>query len=67
MRNVERFKEEVRAAINRSSIDNELNVPDWILADYVVSNLEALQRLNQLNVKWHVGPTEPAPAPEGHT
>ena len=40
MKNIETFRKEVEELVNRLSIDNECNTPDFILADYLVNCLQ---------------------------
>lgn len=36
---LDKFKEDITALINRDCIDDLLNTPDYILADYLVNHL----------------------------
>jgi hypothetical protein len=45
----EEFMKELTRSINKHNIDNELNTPDFILAEYVFSCLTVLQ--NQIRAK----------------
>ena len=38
---MEEFKKELEILINKNGIDNECNTPDYILAEYLTSCLEA--------------------------
>jgi len=38
------FKRDLRALINRHSVDNELQTPDFLLAEYVADCLIAYQK-----------------------
>jgi hypothetical protein len=40
------FESELCALINKHSIDARLNTPDFIVTQYIMSNLEALETLN---------------------
>lgn len=37
VRNLQKFVEDVRSSINRHSIDNELNTPDYVIALHVAA------------------------------
>lgn len=43
------FTDELRDLINRHSIDNELEIPDYILAEYIEDFLAAYKRLQKSN------------------
>jgi len=47
------FKIEIENLINIHSIDNELNTPDYILADYLVNCLENYRKINEQREKWY--------------
>jgi hypothetical protein len=46
------FYEKIRESINICSVDNELNIPDFILAEYVLKNLLALKETLQASSTW---------------
>lgn len=47
------FKEELERLINRYSLENESNTPDYILSDYLYSCLEVLhETINQRDTWW---------------
>jgi hypothetical protein len=52
------FYGKIREAINFCSIDNELNIPDFILAEYVLKNLLALKQTLQASASWKGEPFE---------
>lgn len=54
MKNIEKFRKEVRGLVNRLSIDSETNTPDFILADYLVNCLQNFDEITKLRDKWHV-------------
>jgi hypothetical protein len=43
---------EFSAVVNRESIDNALCLPDFLIAEYLVKQLEALAELNKKAVAW---------------
>ena len=53
MEKYDKVKKELEEALNRNSIDNLLNTPDFILADYLVRCLEAYRFTNLANTQWH--------------
>jgi hypothetical protein len=46
------FHQKISEAINACSVDTELNIPDFILADYVVKNLHGLKIALQHSAQW---------------
>lgn len=53
IRNIEKFRTEVRGLVNRLSIDGECNTPDFILADYLVNCLQNYAEITKLRDVWH--------------
>jgi len=49
--NKESFNKELADLLNSNSIDNELNIPDHILADYLVNCLATLKETIQEELK----------------
>lgn len=49
---VAEFTEELRIAINRNSIDSAMNVPDYILAEYLVDHLRTLREMGMKTAEW---------------
>lgn len=49
---MESFESELCRIINKYSMDNRLNTPDFILTQYIVKHLEALEELNS-SVNFH--------------
>lgn len=47
------FQKELEALINRHSMDNECNTPDFLLAEYLVACLAAYKGLKSANDHWH--------------
>lgn len=47
------FKKQLQSLLNRHNIDGHLNIPDFILADYISRCLFNLQMTNCENVSWH--------------
>jgi hypothetical protein len=47
------FQEELRALLNRHSLDNACNTPDFILAGMLTEHLEAYRKTVLANMKWH--------------
>lgn len=43
---------EFGAILNKESIDNSLCLPDFIIAEYLVKQLEALSELNKKAAAW---------------
>ena len=48
-----KFEEELRAVINRHSIENASNTPDFILADYLLACLAAFTTATQQRETWY--------------
>ena len=53
------------ALLNRYSMENGSNTPDWILANYLIACLDAFDRATQERTKWY-GPNE-KPLSQGAT
>jgi hypothetical protein len=66
----ERFERALSDLINTHSVDNEVGIPDFILAQHVVATLSALAKTTAANGRWHsreVGPVpEELSIPETH-
>ena len=52
-RRVNEFQQELSALLNKHSIDNDCNTPDFILAEYLVQQLFAYGRVAKKNAEWH--------------
>lgn len=48
-----RFKEELQQLINRLSIDNETNTPDFILAQHLCDCLETFKKSTERRAEWY--------------
>lgn len=46
------FTKELTDLLNKHNVDNTLQTPDFILADYVVANLKSMKRMQQDRDKW---------------
>jgi len=44
---------EIAAVLNRASRENESNTPDFILAEYMFSCLEAFEKASNRREKWY--------------
>lgn len=51
------FEKELEHLLNKYSIDNDCNTPDFILAKYIVDSLEPLKQMINTRAEWH-GHTE---------
>jgi DNA-binding response OmpR family regulator len=47
------FRKELEALINRHSLENGSNTPDFILADYMTECLDTFDRIVKAREKWH--------------
>ncbi len=47
------FQEELGALINKHSLENESNTPDYVLATYLIKSLEAFNACIMLRDGWH--------------
>jgi len=54
---MENFREELQVLINRHSMENDSNTPDFILADYLQECLETFDKALQAREQWY-GRTE---------
>lgn len=59
----EKFTEELRVLINRFSVENGSDTPDFILADYLVGCLDAFEALMRNRKLWYTGYTHADDAP----
>ncbi len=50
---MDNFEEELERLINKHSMENESNTPDWILAQYLLSCLSAFTRATQQRETWY--------------
>lgn len=48
-----RFQAELRDLINKYSIDNSCNIPDFMLADHIAEYLEELAVMTSARDKWY--------------
>lgn len=46
--NIEYFKKELTKLINKHSIDNKVNIPDYLISDYLVKSIEQLTSMQRL-------------------
>lgn len=49
---MDKFRKELEALINKHSIDNETNIPDYILSTYLVKYIEHLGHLINYRDQW---------------
>lgn len=47
------FKEELTCIINKYSVDNYYNIPDFILAEYIIRHLENMSELHAALNNWN--------------
>lgn len=47
------FRGDLTALLNRYSMDSVLNIPDYILANHLLSSLDSLGQTKRLNDDWH--------------
>lgn len=47
------FEKELEALINKHSMENASNTPDWVLAQYLNGCLEAFNLAVQLRENWY--------------
>lgn len=56
------FKEELEELINKHSLENESNTPDWVLAQYINLCLEGFTQAIKARDKWYgISPTPGEP------
>jgi hypothetical protein len=46
------FEKELTAVLNSHSIDALCNIPDYLLAEYIVRSLDSLQKMNRATTIW---------------
>lgn len=54
---MDEFKKELTDLLNRHSLDNDANCPDFILADYLYGCYTTFRDASNANITWHT----PAP------
>lgn len=50
---LQQFEEEIRSSINRLSLENRCDVPDFIIAAYLVNCFNAFVAATCQNGEWH--------------
>ena len=50
---MENFRNELEVLLNKHSMDNESNCPDFILADYLIDCLKSYNRATTRRDNWH--------------
>jgi hypothetical protein len=53
MINIEEFKKDLKGLINRHSLENRSNTPDYIIADYLFHCLLAFETVTNRRDKWY--------------
>lgn len=53
--NLEKLTEDLRAVLNKNSVDSYLAIPDHILADHLVRTITGLRDTNRASEEWHAG------------
>ncbi len=48
-----KFKKELESLINKNSMENGSNTPDFILAEYLMDCLKAYDKLENARAKWY--------------
>jgi hypothetical protein len=51
----DKIKSELAAVINRNSVENKSNTPDWIIADYLFECLCAFNSATRARDNWYGG------------
>lgn len=54
------FEKELQALINRCSIENDSNTPDWLLAQYLISCMDAFTVATQQRETWYGRDSRPS-------
>lgn len=50
---VDQFQKELKELLNRHSMENDSNTPDFILATYLMNCLAAFNEAKNLSTEWH--------------
>ena len=58
---MEEFQKELESLINRHSMENESNTPDWLLAQYLANCLRAYTVATQQRETWYGRNASPVP------
>lgn len=51
----EEFYIELKSLINKHSVENLSNTPDYILAEYIIKSLENFELTSNKRLRWHQG------------
>ena len=60
-----RFRDDLQSVLNRHCMENESNTPDYILADYLIECLRALDEAINKRASWYGRFDSPGQAPNG--
>jgi hypothetical protein len=60
MTDLSNLKKDIETVLNVACAENESNTPDWILANYLLSCLEAFDKATQQRDEWYGVHLEPA-------
>ena len=52
-RNIAEFKQQLEEILNRNSMENTSNTPDWVLAKYLYNCLQSFDIATQERDKWY--------------
>lgn len=63
---MEDFKEELASLINKHSLENGSNTPDYILAEYLVNCLQNYEAIHHQNELWYGKKLKINPKEETH-
>jgi hypothetical protein len=56
-----KFRQELEDLLYKYNLDTRTNIPDFILADFLVDNLDAYVRLRDRTESWFEGTEDPLP------
>lgn len=61
------LEQELAQLLNRHSVENDSNTPDFILAEYVTDCLDAYAKAIRARTKWGAPPVVPTTLPDRGT
>ena len=52
MNKIDEIERDLAEVINRHSLDNEVGIPDFLIAEYIVTHLAALKAINKKRIRY---------------
>lgn len=52
---LEKFREDIRSSANRNSLENLCDVPDFIIAEYLINSFSSFVKSHCMTAEWWSG------------